>query len=111
MSLRHLHATIRAHRLTLFHPFQYHSNIIFLDPMHKASIDVIKRLIQLKGRVPFVPIEQLVKILSPSISDLFLHQEVQRFILNALNLVEVPRLPLTNHSHPILSFDAQVCFG
>jgi hypothetical protein len=30
-----------------------------------------------------------------------LHQKVHRFILNALNLVEVPCLPLTNPSHPI----------
>jgi hypothetical protein len=32
---------------------------------------------------------------------ILLNQEVLWFILNALNLVEVPCLPLTNPSHPI----------
>ena len=35
-------------------------------------------------------------------SDLILlHQEMLPFILNALNLVEIPSLSLTNSSHPI----------
>jgi hypothetical protein len=41
-------------------------------------------------------------MLLSSMSDLILlHQEVFYFILDALNLVEVPCLPLVNISHPI----------
>jgi hypothetical protein len=34
-------------------------------------------------------------------SGLILHQNVLNFILNALNLIEVPCLPLTNYIHHI----------
>ena len=68
--------TIWSHRLTSFHPFQRDSNVRFLDSPHKAPICVIKRVIQLKGCVRILTIEQFVEILLPSMSDLILlHQE------------------------------------
>jgi hypothetical protein len=58
--------------------------------MQKALIGIIKRVIQLKACVLILSIEQFVKILSPSMFDpIPLHAEVLRFILNALNLIEV----------------------
>ena len=94
--------TIRSHRLTSFHPFQRLSDLRLFDSPHKAPIGIIKRVIQLKGCVRILTIEQFIKILLPSMSDLILlHQEMLPFILNALNLVEVPCLSLTNPSHPI----------
>ena len=90
------------HRLTSFHPFQRLSDLRFLDSPHKAPIGVIKRVIQLKCCVCILTIEQFVKILLPSMSDLILlHQEMLPFILNVLNLVEVPYLSLKNPNHPI----------
>ena len=52
---------------------------------------------------PFVlTIEQFIKILLPSMSDLILlHQELLHLILYALDLVEVPCLPIASPSHPI----------
>ena len=50
--------TIWSHRLTSFHPFQRLSDLKFLDSPHKAPIDVIKRVIQLKGCVHILTIEQ-----------------------------------------------------
>jgi hypothetical protein len=56
----------------------------------------------MKDCVPNLHGEQFVKIFSPFVSDLILlHQEMICFILNALNLVEVPCLPIADPSHLI----------
>ena len=51
----------------------------------------IKRVVQLNGGVLVLTIEQFIKILLSSMSDLILlHQELLPLILYALDLVEVP---------------------
>jgi hypothetical protein len=82
--------------------------ILFNSPLTSYSwilrtkhLLVIKRVIQLKGFVHILSIEQFVKILSPSISS---HPPLSRgtlcFILNAHNMVEAPCL-LTGPTNPI----------
>jgi hypothetical protein len=68
-----------------FYPFQYLSNLRFLDRTYKTLIGVIKIVIQLKVCVLIFLTEQFIKILSPSMFDLILvHQDLLHFILNAL---------------------------
>jgi hypothetical protein len=63
--------------------------------MYKVSIDVIKRVFEMKGCTLILPNEQFVKLLTSSMSDLILlHKEILCFILNALSLIEVVCLPL-----------------
>jgi hypothetical protein len=68
-----------------------------------ASIGVSKRVIQLKGYVPILPIKQFVKIHLSSMSDrILLHREVLHFILNAVNLIKFPCIsPVDPKTRPI----------
>ena len=108
MSPRHLHTSIRIPSGPIaLPPFILFSASLTSDSPHKAHIGVIKRVVQLKCCVRTLTIEQFVKMLLSSMSDLILlHQEMLSFVLNALNLVEVPCLSLMSPSNPInvLSF-------
>ena len=73
-----------------------------MDSLHKTPVDIIKGVIQFNGRALILSIEQLIEVLSPSILDLFvLHQKPICSILDALDLVDIPRLPLSDLGHLI----------
>ena len=63
---------IMAHRFAPFHPFQGFSDLQFLNSPHKASVSVVKRVVQLNGGVLVLTIEQFIKILLTSMSGLIL---------------------------------------
>uniref|UniRef100_A0A0A9DIR9 Uncharacterized protein n=1 Tax=Arundo donax TaxID=35708 RepID=A0A0A9DIR9_ARUDO len=64
-------------------------------------VGIIKGVVQLNGRA-LTSIEQLVKVLSPSILNLIVfHQKSICPILDAFDLVDIPHLSLTDFGHLI----------
>jgi hypothetical protein len=65
-------------------------------------VGIIKGVVQLNGEALSLSIEQFVEVLSPTILDLLvLHQKSICSILDAFDLVEIPRLPFSDLGHLI----------
>ena len=71
-----------------------------MNPSYKSPIRIIKRFVQLNGKALALPVEQFVEVLSPSSLDLIIsHHKSTGLILDAFDLLYVPRIPFTDLGH------------